>query len=141
VKIGFTGTRTGLTTAQRVALRQALSWSGRDDELHHGDCVGSDFEAATMATALGLRTVAHPPLVDTLRGFHRSTEVRDRLDYLPRDRQIVRDTERLLACPKERDPVTRSGTWYTVRYAASLRRPVLVVNPDGTLARRGVWPS
>jgi hypothetical protein len=51
--IGFTGTRRGMTVAQRKTLRSLLlTGSGK---LHHGDAIGADAEAHDIAIALGRR--------------------------------------------------------------------------------------
>lgn len=132
-----------MTTSQRATLWEVLRWT-RDaggGEFHHGDCVGVDWEAAQMATSMGLWTVAHPPLAEGLRAFHPSREVRDPADYLDRDRALAREVERMIGLPGQPEPVARSGTWYTIAYAERIGRTVLVVPPDGTLVRRGRWPS
>ena len=50
MKIGFTGTQTGMTTAQmekvEIVMRELAS---PGFEFHHGDCIGSDFQAVRIA--------------------------------------------------------------------------------------------
>jgi hypothetical protein len=46
LRIGFTGTRQGMTKRQRNALRDLLA-------AHHGDAVGVDAEAHDIAIELG----------------------------------------------------------------------------------------
>ena len=44
MKIGFTGTQKGMTTAQAYSFIELIS--GMEiDEFHHGDCIGADYNA------------------------------------------------------------------------------------------------
>ena len=129
MKIGFTGSRHGMTDIQRVALRSLLD--GMSGEFHHGDCLGADYQAATIAKSMGFRIVSHPPADQTLRAFYPSDEERPPKPYLERNRAIVDETEMLIGTPKEEDEVLRSGTWATLRYAKKLDRPWWRITPDG----------
>jgi hypothetical protein len=51
--------------------------------------------------------------------------------YLSRNKDIVLETELLIATPGEEEEQIRSGTWSTVRYARSLKRMINIVLPDG----------
>ncbi len=44
MKVGFTGTRKGMTEFQKTEVRRLLTeyMHGRDMEAHHGDCIGAD---------------------------------------------------------------------------------------------------
>jgi hypothetical protein len=68
IKIGFTGTRFGMTVLQ---YNQVESIFQRDAliELHHGDCVGSDAQAHVAAIAVGGLVHLHPPVDKTHRAF------------------------------------------------------------------------
>lgn len=130
MKTGFTGTQRGMTTAQWQVVGTFLRNS--HGKLHHGDCVGADAEAHDIALKLGLEIVIHPPLYDTKRafcsGYH---EIRMPKPYLSRNKDIVLETEQLIAAPGEEEEQVRSGTWSTVRYARSLKRAISIVLPDG----------
>jgi hypothetical protein len=135
--IGFTGTQTGMTDAQRATLHRLLSDRARTGpaELHHGDCVGADAEAHLIATRLQIPVVLHPPTDPSRRAFcapvQRSFPPRP---YLERNHGIVEATTVLVATPSTATERRRSGTWATVRYARKRGHSVIVVNPDGTLA-------
>lgn len=47
------------------------------------------------------------------------------------NRDIVAETDELIATPKGFQEERRSGTWATVRYALKARKPVTVIWPDG----------
>ena len=116
MRIGFTGTRQGMTERQRSAVRDLLaSYAGTI--LHHGDAIGADAEAHDIALALGCAIVIHPPAIATERAFKTAVEIRAAKPYLVRNKHIVRETALLIAAPAEPVEQLRSGTWSTVRYA------------------------
>jgi hypothetical protein len=133
---GFTGTRVGLTSFQRVNLLGLLV-ELRPCEARHGDCVGSDAEMHMLCVGLRVPVVIHPPDVDVHRAFCFSLskglmvkEVREPKPYLVRDYDITVESDYLIATPK--GPKTqRSGTWATVGYARDLGVPVFLLYPDG----------
>jgi hypothetical protein len=134
MKIGFTGTQRGMTAHQKARLVTILTalWPEADElkwEFHHGDCVGADFEAATIAKQLGFWIVGWPPEIATKRAYFKSDETHDPAPYLERNRFIVNATERLIAAPKENEEVLRSGTWATIRHARKMSRPIDIVWP------------
>lgn len=123
MKVGFTGSRTEPTEAQLDWLASRLSALGAT-ELHHGDCVGADAAAHTVAQVLGLRIVVHPPVNPRLRAYvEGADETRSEFPYLDRNKNIVNETAHLLALPARPEEL-RSGTWSTIRYARWVGRPV-----------------
>jgi hypothetical protein len=144
MRVGFTGTRDGMTDAQRGAFTERISCIPAFTEFHHGACVGADEEAAEMLwemwhnTDMDARTwvvVAHPAnmrrcvSVAALRVSEKTLGEKPPLD---RNRDIVDSTDVLFACPKGPEEL-RSGTWSTVRYARKQGRPVVIFWPDGTV--------
>jgi hypothetical protein len=136
-KVGFTGTSRGMKPQQKIdveALLRKLFAEGFD-EFHHGLCVGADEQAAKIAKEIGFRVVAHPGLIrDPKNMMYRSDwtgsdETRDPKATIERDRDIVRETERMIATPPSREELLRSGTWTTVRYARTKGRPIDLVLP------------
>src|SRR5215467_7629172 len=115
-RVGFTGTRAGLTQAQANALAAFLKLLPEKCELHHGDCIGADAIAHQLATDLGWRTVAHPALTGIeFRANLIANERRHPCPPLVRNEDIVFDTDQLIACPRAMHEEIRSGTWQTVR--------------------------
>jgi hypothetical protein len=137
MKVGFTGTRTGMSVLQRNSLLVVLTELGMT-ELHHGDCKGSDAQCHALARREFERgtykIVIHPPIVPTHRAFCIGNEERPKKDYLLRDHDIVDETEVLVATPEKLIETLRSGTWATVRYARSQKRRIIVIWPNGTIA-------
>lgn len=75
IRIGFTGTRRGMTSKQRetiykVLLKNAVS------EVHHGDCIGADADMHELVSAYRQnaafpRLIIHPPTLQGQRAFCR----------------------------------------------------------------------
>jgi len=130
MKIGVTGTRSGMNEIQFAAVQDYLSqFVPADTELHHGDCVGVDVEVAILAQLLGMRTVCHPPSNDELRANHASDEIREPLSYFARNRNIVDDTDVLIVVPYQDVHQTNGGTWYTHDYAKKKGKALVVFFP------------
>lgn len=138
MKLGFTGTRRGMTPAQRTEVARLL----RDlpvDEFHHGDCVGADEDAHLLCRTYQptARIIIHPPSDPSLRARRRGDEVRPELDYLKRNKRIVAETDAMLVVPRQAREELRSGTWSTYRHARRLGRRTILITPAGTVIDRG----
>jgi hypothetical protein len=139
MKYGFTGTRRGMTMEQINRLIEVVGPGSELDltEFHHGDCVGADDDAAGIvhAYANGAKIVCHPPIEEKHRAYNGNYhERREPKKYFMRNREIVHETERLIACPEIADailPETMGGTAYTVNYARKCGKPILIIKPDG----------
>ena len=134
MKIGFTGTREGMSIRQLVVLR--TQFAKHATEFHHGDCIGADAQAhEVMREHSYAKIVLHPPASTSLRahcpGAHES---RMPTPYLSRNRAIVDETEMLIAMPAEFTEQQRSGTWSTIRYARSVGKKMVIIFPDGTVS-------
>ena len=131
--IGFTGTRSGMSEAQKAGFI-ALLESLMPCVFHHGDCVGADEEAHLMARTLGISVVIHPPIKDDLRAFcDGASEVRAPKSYFARNRDIVNECSLLIATPYT-DEETSGGTWYTINYARKVKKPVAILQRQMTAA-------
>lgn len=131
-KVGFTGTREGLTTEQEVTVTNLLVVKAK--ELHHGDCVGADAEAHAIALQQGIAITIHPPDKPGARSFCFGTNFDKYLPekpFLDRNHDIVDATDVLIACPKQAEEISRSGTWATVRYARKKGKQIIIVYPSG----------
>lgn len=130
---GFTGTQRGMTAAQAAVVRLLFSKLGVT-ELHHGDCIGADRHAHLIACEMGIRVIIHPPSNDSKRAFCKGDETRPERDYLTRNRDIVIESDVIIATPKEEKEVLRSGTWSTIRRARKRGKPTVIVSPSGKLS-------
>lgn len=140
MKIGFTGTRNGMTAAQKGAvtrfLNATLSLPKSNNEAHHGDCIGSDAEFHYLVYDLA-RTVIHPgysannPTDDSKRAYCEGNEIRGPKNHFARNRDIIDETEMLLSTPPCKPLPSSGGTAYTIGYARKQRKPIVVIYPDG----------
>ena len=104
-----------------------LAFENGAHELHHGGCTGVDELAHTMAIEAGVAVVVHPPKDTKHEGkYEGALWVRPRLDYLVRNREIVLESDLLIALPTSRTEVLRSGSWATIRYARTKRAGIPV---------------
>lgn len=136
--VGFTGTRDGLTAAQKATLKHLLDQLQEDQGtiwFRHGDCVGADEQAHGIASRSHYQILIHPPEEERFRAFCEGAfSVLAPKPYRERNLRIVEKSHILLGAPKgfaeEEDP--RSGTWMTIRAANNLGVPVRVILPDGS---------
>lgn len=136
MKVGFTGTRVGLTNKQLGEVAVLLAYlednNAKHNEFHYGGCIGADEQAATLAEACNFKLHCHPAIIgDSLKSKKRFT---NQLIYrarspLVRNADIVEACQFLIACPKNSEEVQRSGTWATIRYARSLGKTTIMVYP------------
>jgi hypothetical protein len=132
MKLGFTGTRHGMTDHQKQLFRQVLSGI-QLYEFHHGSCQGADVEAARIVREVvpNCLIVAHPgPDGDK----HREVSGVDNVTTEPkshfaRNRDIVNETDLLAAAPLQDEPQNYGGTWYTIGYARKAGRESLIIWP------------
>jgi len=132
-RFGFTGTRHGMTDAQKSALFSYLH--GSSGEFHHGDCVGADSEAHDIANECGYCPIIHPPVDPSHRAWREVPAhlMRQEKTHFARNRDIVDETTALIATPFETTEQPKGGTWYTVRYARKQGKTVVLILPDGSI--------
>lgn len=134
--IGITGTRSGMNEKQEAELRALLllehiRYYHKPHMLsfHHGDCIGVDVQAATIAAEFGFWTVCHPPIKTELRGFHKSDEFKVAKGYFARNRDIVDAADEVIVVPFQDSHQNNGGTWYTHDYARKLGKPITIIWP------------
>jgi hypothetical protein len=144
MRVGFTGTREGMTDLQRDALSAWLTRQGRVCEFHHGAALGADEQAVRALLTLAesfehIRAAAihaHPadvPQQGSAAAFilsHKRHKVRKPLS---RNADILDACDVLIAAPKGKREELRSGTWATIRGARKLGRRLVIIWPDGTI--------
>jgi hypothetical protein len=103
--VGFTGTRDGMTSQQRLSL---LNWvrecrpdgcgMGYVDEFHHGCCVGADAQSLQVLMFMPrvLTVVGHPPdnksMISSV-AVEKCCRLEKPRPYLDRNRDIVDASE------------------------------------------------
>lgn len=132
MKIGFTGSRSGITVWQRFLLRWFLYECYTVTEAHHGNCLGADSVFAELVYPR-FPTVAHPCDIVALQLTRETAHAyRPVKPSLQRNQDIVNECDVLIACPDTMQEQQRSGTWSTVRYARRVKKPCWILFPDGS---------
>lgn len=119
MKIGFTGSREGMSENQKEQF-VLLMYQLNPTEFHHGDCEGADAQAHDIMREFfpNVKITVHPPISDYLRAFRVGDVMMEPDDYIPRDERIVDSTDYLIGAPKvTTHEERRSGSWYTIRYS------------------------
>lgn len=118
MKVGFTGTRNGMSQSQKEQFVLLLN-DLKPSEFHHGDCTGADAEAHDIVREFfpACKIVVHPPKSTYLQAFKQGDQILEPLNYLVRDKKIVDMTHYLVGAPLTDVEQKGSGTWYTIRYA------------------------
>jgi hypothetical protein len=117
MRIGFSGSRSGLSEAQRGVLTGLLRQYGPGDWFIHGGEKHADMEAHFLARNQLMRVRVWPSdLPGTQGDFPDAREIMPAMPPLKRNSYIVVDNlDHLYACPKDEVEVLRSGTWSVVR--------------------------
>jgi hypothetical protein len=143
MRVGFTGSREGITAEQLDVLRRWLKgWVTTNPReslaFHHGACLGADAQAVDALDRIWpVPITAHPTTFLTSENALRlSAVVLDPKPPLDRNRDIVDATDVLVACPHGPEE-WRSGTWATIRYARKCGKRVVICWPDGTASTEG----
>lgn len=151
MKIGFSGSREGMTPAQEDAFRKWLreytrahpnyNSLGVGCEFHHGACVGSDETAVEIAHMEFVAEYhAHPShllattsqIAMSLSGVRHEPKL-----TLGRNIDIATVCEVLAATPDGPERM-RSGTWHTIRATLRLKKPVVIFSNEGQVEKR-LW--
>ena len=131
MRIGFTGTRRGMTEPQSKTLELILK--GEEPGVFvHGDCVGADAQAHEIAKKLGWSIELRPCNNRKMRAWCNGWDIcHPEKPPLERNIEIVRTTEILIAAPNEPIEVMRSGTWTTIRCSRRFEKRRALLWPQG----------
>ena len=140
IVLGFTGTRNGMTDAQRAEVTRQLKRI-QPDEVVHGDCVGADDDFDWICEQLGIpgdHRHIRPCTFENMRARcderRGAKVVAEPKPPMQRNRDIVADADVILATPPNDVPIRRgSGTWATIKFGQRKGIEVVVVAPDGTV--------
>lgn len=140
--VGFTGTQAGVTASQGETLLSALIGFREAGALwmENGDCIGADDDAGRYWRTLGGKISLRPPVIDKKRAWMPADRTAKAKPYLDRNRDIVKASDAMVATPAEPDEQPRGGTWYTIRYARKLDKPLMIIGPDGKMKLER-WPE
>ena len=138
-KMGFIGTRHGMSENQKKALEEILK-SKDISEFHHGDCISSDSQAHEVLTKLkksnnkNIKLIGHPPKSKKTRAYCKFD-----IELIPdtfhnRNHHIIDATDIFVANPDISEKV-KSGTWNAVRYARMKNKKVYVIHKSGRIEK------
>lgn len=138
MKIGFSGTRQGMTNDQLLHVHMVLGdlRSAGAAQVTHGMCQGADHQFHEMAKALGYFTIGCPGVTADGEPYLRANIECDltlpEKPYLVRNRYIVQESDLMIVTPKGKVEQYRgSGVWATIRYTRQAHKPLLICWPDG----------
>lgn len=130
--VGFTGSRAGMSAAQKDTVRRLLV-ELQPKRAHHGDCVGSDADFHALVRETQAMVVIHPPSNPKDRAYCQGDKLLPEKEYLTRNKDIVASCSMLIATPDSDTEKMRSGTWSTIRHARKEGKRVIVVPPGGSV--------
>jgi hypothetical protein len=138
LRVGFTGSRAGMTTLQWAEFEGLFKFLCVDRNIwwHDGVCLGADEQAHKVVQKVathGLQTIGHPCNLKKWQADLDYDQLRDERPPLVRNKKIVEQVDLMFAAPQEFDEVKiGSGTWATIRYTRRKKKPLIIVWPDGT---------
>ena len=137
LRIGFTGTRNGMSGPQLATLRALLTslTYGADKVWYaiHGDCQGADAQFHAIAKELGAEVHIHPPSDPKLRANCDADWAEDPKPYAVRNRNIVEDAHYIIAAPAQSNNPGYGGTWQTIRFSQDVDKLYRIIIPNGAL--------
>ena len=128
MKVGFTGTREGMSQYQKEQFALKL-YELNPTEFHHGDCEGADAEAHDIVRMFfpHVRIEVYPPKSTYRQAFKKGDFHHPPESYLTRDYKIVDRTDYMFGAPLQDTEIIRSGTWTTIRYARKQNKPLTIL--------------
>lgn len=134
MKIGFTGTRRGMTQLQEREFRRLITVMA-PTHFYHGGAIGSDVRAAMIVREIR-RSYCQIECFPARKNY---TPLQDEvvhpvtLDPIARNPYIIAASEFLIATPYEEQEILRSGTWATIRLARNALMNHTIIGPRGLL--------
>lgn len=142
MKIGFTGSRTGMRPEQLAVVLEILGAHFPEiTEAHHGNCIGADELFHNACVNYRIRTIGHPCCIPRMQAQCRTDETRAALPPLERNQKIVDACDELIATPNTLQEELRSGTWATIRRARKAGKPIKIIFPGGTVKNENYPPE
>lgn len=146
--IGFTGTSSGMTEEQLVAVEDLVSKLIEPFDLSwvsavHGDCVGADEDFDKIVEPKGIRRLIYPCTYEGMRAFCKDAHfVAEPKRPMQRNRDIVARAHVMIATPPNYVKIKRgSGTWATIGFTRRAKKPLYIVFPNGKIQEENVEVS
>lgn len=145
LNIGMTGSRTGMSDAQKETWKTIVdNYNSEWKTFHHGDCVGADETCHKSISEPNYDVCLHihPPSNDTHQAHcefnTRSYDVvHTPKAYLKRNHDIVNAVKIMYAFPNGLETDMHfSGTWATIRYTKKQGgKKLYIILPDGEIEK------
>lgn len=145
--IGITGTRDGMTSEQKSVVHTVLSYYFDASTFLSGMCIGTDAQSSKMASGMGMIVEGYPghsksnpdDLTCRDRAVENYDEIRESKPYYDRNRDIVDDSDLMIACPNGKNyHGGKGGANYTIRYALKVGKPIVIIFPDGETEKHNI---
>lgn len=139
MSLAFTGTRKGMTDAQKRTVKQLLQ-AIDPKVVDHGCCEGADrdfhllCEMHTDAHVHGWPSVLHQQYEWAMENIHTFYTVHQPMQPLARNQKMRERAKIVIACPKEdTEPSAQraGGTWSMIRQTRKDLILLFIVWPDG----------
>lgn len=131
MKIGFTGTRSGMSSKQVREVVDKIIEIGTLNikKVIHGGCIGADMDFHAMFTSKKIEVYpghSSKNIKDkSLQGeFGDANIIHESQTHFKRNRDIVDNCDILFATPYNN--IQRGGTWYTINYARKIGKEVII---------------
>jgi hypothetical protein len=107
------------------------------NEFHHSDHVGADSDGHAIAREAcpTSRVVVHPPRDVSRRGHLEADAQRPARGRIARNREIVGESDMLIAAPGPNEDEQASEIWSMIRFAWRHSVTVVVLNPEADGAK------
>lgn len=128
----MTGNRVGISNEALVSLKSFLN-TNDITEAHHGDCIGADEHFHNEVAERNINIVIHPPKNDDGRAFCKGNSMTERKGHIRRNKDLVDETDILIAFPPTDFYVEGSGSWSTIKYAEKKKKEHYIIFPNGSI--------
>lgn len=139
--IGVTATRWG-ATEQQLDVFSYIFTKLKGKWLHQGMCEGGDTQAHDLIRETrgdGITKIKGHPSLDKGHEVARDCEeMAEPKGHLDRNRDIVDESDVMIAMPHTAEEQKRGGTWYTIRHAKKvikadngMCKKLYIIKPDG----------
>lgn len=139
MRLGFTGSRYGMTPGQTLKLLDVMGSISGVTEMHLGGCVGVDTEVLFLSIEAGFggAIFIHPATMSPGWDAKHVAEPMPEVEFwrydakhpLERNKDIVNACDLLIAMPASMTKRT-GGTWRTIALAEDTLTPHLIIPPE-----------
>lgn len=128
MRIGFTGTRSGMSDLQKQSVIDFIK-SKVITKIIHGGCIGADMDFHYICKDYYREVYPghfkNNPNDRTLQGNYLDADlIHESQSHFKRNRDIVDNCDILIATPYNNNG--KGGTWYTINYAKKIGKPIII---------------